>query len=155
MAVGVTRYVPAARAAVPTMAGTTLDGGKLALSDYVGLVVVVNVWGSWCAKCRLEEPALEETYRAYQAAGVRFLGINDHDDNAAALAYTRAFGMTYPSLQDPDETLLLQLHTMIPATSIPSSVIVDRHGRIAARVIGPITEPRLRQLLDAVLAEKA
>lgn len=150
---GITNYAAAQRVAAPTLSGTTLDGKQLSLSDYRGKVVVVNVWGSWCSPCRREAPALEETYTKYQAKGVQFLGINVRDDNAAAQAFVSADSITYPSLQDPDETLLLQFKTIVPPTDIPSTIIVDRNGKLAARIIGEVTEPQLMQALDKALGE--
>ena len=148
---GVTNYTPAQRVTAPTLSGTTLDGKQLSLSDYHGKVVVVNVWGSWCGPCRREAPALEETFAKYQSKGVQFLGINVRDDNAAAQAFVSSDSITYPSLQDPDETQLLQLKTIVPPTDIPSTIIVDASGKLAARIIGEVTEPQLTQSLDTVL----
>jgi len=148
---GVTNYTPAQRVNAPTLSGTTLDGKQLALSDYRGKVVVVNVWGSWCGPCRREAPALEETFTKFQGKGVQFLGINTRDDNAAAQAFVNSDSISYPSLQDPDETLLLQLKTIVPPTDIPSTIIVDASGKLAARIIGEVTEPQLTQSLNTVL----
>ena len=151
----ITDVAPGQRTAAPALSGTTLDGKKLALSDYRGKVVVVNVWGSWCGPCRVEAPALEETFQQYQAKGVQFMGIDvreSQSDNSAALAFVRDDHITYPSLQDPDETLLLQFKTVVPPTDIPSSIIVDRDGKVAARIIGGTTEPQLKQALDKVLS---
>jgi thiol-disulfide isomerase/thioredoxin len=148
---GITQIAPASRGAAPSISGTTLQGARLALSEYRGDIVVMNVWGSWCSDCRAEEPALEETYERYKGEHVQFVGINTRDDNAAALAYASSFGMTYPSLQDPDETLLLRFKSILPSGSIPSTVIVDKQGKVAARIIGSISEPELDHLLDGVL----
>ena len=151
---GVTAIAASARVAAPNLSGTTLDGKQLALSDYRGQVVVVNVWGSWCTPCRIEGPALEETYQKYQAKGVKFLGIDTREDsNAAALAYIATEGITYPSLQDPQETLLLAFKSILPPTTIPSSVVIDRNGKVAVRALGAVTEPQLAQALDKVLGE--
>ena len=148
---GITNYTPAQRVTAPTLSGTTLDGKQLALSDYRGKVVVVNVWGSWCGPCRREAAGLEETYTKFQAKGVQFLGINTRDDNAAAQAFVSNSAITYPSLQDPNETLLLQLKTVVPPTDIPSTVIIDASGKLAAKIIGEVTEPQLTQSLNTVL----
>lgn len=148
----ITDIAPGQRVAAPGLAGTTLDGKQLALADFRGKVVVVNIWGSWCGPCRLEAPALEETYQQYQAKGVEFLGINVRDINSSALAFVSDDHITYPSLQDPDETLLLQFKSVVPPTNIPSSVVVDRSGKIATRIIGGVTEPQLKQALDKVLS---
>lgn len=148
---GVTNYAPSQRVNAPTLSGTSLTGKPLALSDYRGKVVVVNLWGSWCGPCRREAPALEETFTKYQSKGVQFLGINTQDNDAAALAFVNADSITYPSLQDPDETLLLQLKTIVPPTAIPSTIVIDASGKLAARIIGEVTEPQLTQSLNIVL----
>lgn len=150
---GIAVIAAADRTAAPALSGTTLDGARLALADYRGDVVVVNVWGSWCTPCRVEGPALEETYEKYRARGVKFLGINTRDDNAAARAFAASAGLTYPSLQDPDEALVLEFKSVLPATTVPSSVIVDRSGKVAVRILGSVTEPQLVRELDAVLGE--
>jgi thiol-disulfide isomerase/thioredoxin len=147
--------VPAGdRQSAPQISGTTLTGQKLALSQYQGHIVVLNVWGSWCTPCREEGPALEGAYQQYRSKGVDFLGINTRDDNAAALAYVSNTGITYPSLQDPDETLVLQFKAIFPATTVPSTVILDQQGKVAVRVLGQVTEPELDQELNALLAAK-
>jgi thiol-disulfide isomerase/thioredoxin len=150
---GITAVAASDRVAAPALSGTSLDGEKLSLSGYRGHVVVVNVWGSWCTPCRVEGPALEETYQKYRSKGVDFLGINTRDDNAAALAFADSDGITYPSLRDPDETLVLQFKSILPPTTIPSSAIIDRDGKVAVRILGAVTEPQLVQALDKVLGE--
>lgn len=152
--IGISQIAPGDRPVAPKLSGTTLQGKPLALSQYAGDVVVVNVWGSWCSDCRQEEPALEATYQQFKAQGVQFLGINTRDDNASALAYDTTFGVTYPSLQDPDETLLLQFKTMLPATDVPATVVIDKQGKVAVRMLGAITEPQLAQQLGYVLGGK-
>lgn len=151
--VGISEIAASQRTAAPVLSGTTLDGQKFSLAQDEGDVVVVNVWGSWCSPCREEAPALEETYQKYQAKGVRFAGINTRDLNDAAIAFERSAKITYPSFQDPDETMLLQFKSVIPAADIPSTVILDRAGKVAVRIIGPVTEPQLTQQLDRVLGE--
>jgi thiol-disulfide isomerase/thioredoxin len=152
-AVGVTAITSSQRVDSPPLAGTTLDGQLLTLKTLRGHVVLLNVWGSWCGPCRGEAPALEATYQKYQDRGVKFIGINTRDDNAAAQAFVHSAGVTYPSLKDPDETLLLQFKSILPPASIPSSVIIDANGKVAVRIIGPTTEPELAQQLDALLSE--
>jgi len=142
------------RQSAPQISGKTLTGQPLSLSQYSGHIVVLNVWGSWCTPCREEGPALEETYQKYKSQGVDFLGINTRDDNAAALAYVSNTGITYPSLQDPDETLVLQFKAIFPATTVPSTVILDQQGKVAVRVLGAVTGPELDQQLNALLAAK-
>ena len=142
IATGISQVSAADRQAMPSLTGTTLQGNSLAVS-YTGHVTVVNVWGSWCTPCREEAPDFAEASQKYGSKGVQFVGINTRDDNAAAIAYDSQFGIKYPSLQDPDETLVLQLKQIIPATSVPSTVIVDSSGKVAVRALGGITEPEL------------
>ncbi len=148
-----TRIAPDQRKAAPVLSGTTLDGKKLSTADYRGKVVVLNVWGSWCAPCRHEAPALQEASVA--TAGVaQFVGINTRDlDSAPAKAFVRAFGITYPSLFDPDGSLLLQLGA-VPATAIPSTLVLDRDGRVAARILGETNKATVVGTVDDVAAGK-
>ena len=141
------------RPAAPMISGNTLQGQPLSLSQDKGHITVLNVWGSWCTQCREEGDALEETYQEYQPKGVDFLGINTRDGNDAALAYVKASGVTYPSLQDPDELLVLQFKSIFPATSVPSTVILDQNGDVAVRVLGAVTKPELEQQLNALLGQ--
>jgi thiol-disulfide isomerase/thioredoxin len=148
---GISQISGAHRQAMPALSGTTLQGKALSVS-YTGHVTVVNVWGSWCTPCREEAPDFAEAYQKFASKGVEFVGINTRDDNAAAVAYDAQFGITFPSLQDPQETLVLALKQIIPATSVPSTVIVDSSGRVAVRALGGITEPELAQEIDYAMS---
>lgn len=151
---GAATLVPAAsRVAAPALRGPLLDGGTWSLADQRGKVVVLNVWASWCAPCRAEAPALEQVARETAPAGVSFVGINTRDDPQAAAAFLRNFGVTYPSLRDPDGTLVLAFNGTVPPSAIPSTLVVDRQGRIAAVVVGAVTYSKLRELVDGVAAE--
>ncbi len=148
---GISQVSAGGRQAMPALSGTTLQGKAMNVS-YTGHVTVINVWGSWCTPCREEAPDFAEAAQKYAAKGVEFVGINTRDDNAAAIAYNSLFGIKYPSLQDPDETLVLDLKQIIPATSVPSTIIVDSTGKVAVRALGGITEPELAQEINYALA---
>lgn len=141
------------RTVAPEVAGTTLDGEPLALSDFAGDVVVVNVWGSWCAPCRAEAEALQQVYLDHKQDGVRFVGLNTRDQQAAALAFEQRFGITYPSLVDENGELQLAFRDSLPPNAIPSTLVIDRDGAIAARVVGPTTYSQLSDLVGDVAAE--
>jgi thiol-disulfide isomerase/thioredoxin len=147
---GITEIKAADRQAAPQLSGTTLTGASYATA-YQGHVTVINIWGSWCTPCREEAADFAEAYQKYKAKGVQFVGINTRDNNAAALAYQSQFKIGYPSLQDQDETLVLALKTIVPATSVPATVIVDANGKVAVRCLGGITEPELIKELDYTL----
>lgn len=137
-----TRIAPADRVPAPVLTGRTLTGEPLTTAGRQGRIIVLNVWGSWCAPCRHEAPELIKTSReTVDVADV--IGINTRDlDPAQAIAFTRTFGIEYDNFYDPDGTLLLQL-TALPPNAIPSTVVIDQQGRIAARVIGETTAATL------------
>jgi thiol-disulfide isomerase/thioredoxin len=152
----VTTYAAGARKTVPDLTGPTLEGGTLSLSSYRGKVVVLNFWGSWCAPCRDEGPALENLSTTYASKGVQFVGLNIRDDADSAKAFLQNIGSTYPSLYDgPDGLLVLEFSKIVPPEGTPTTLLIDRQGKIAARIIGETTEPQLKELLAPLLAVKS
>lgn len=153
---GTVRFLdPAERDDPVRFAGRTLDGERLDVRETRGDVVVVNVWASWCPPCIAEAPALQEVWSENSGKNVQFVGINFDDNRPAALAHERRFGVTYPSVEDDDGRLLVSLRGTLPPRSVPSTLVLDRQGRVAARVLGQISEGTLRGLVDDVLAEPA
>ncbi|CAM3752639.1 hypothetical protein GCM10009799_04890 [Nocardiopsis rhodophaea] len=150
---GVTRYAPEDRPDAPPLAGPRLDGGRMDLDALHGQVSVVNVWGSWCSPCREEAPDLQRVWEGAERDGVRFVGVNTRDTEAGAAAFVEEFGLTYPSIVDPDGEALRAWREIIPVQAIPSTVVVDREGRVAARVIGPVDAATLRGLVDDIMNE--
>jgi thiol-disulfide isomerase/thioredoxin len=137
-----------------SLSGPKVGGGDLDLTAYRGKVVLLNVWGSWCAPCRKEAEHLEAAWKEVSDKPVQFLGINIRDDAAgAAEAFERRFGITYPSFRDPNGSLLLVFRRTLPPKAIPSTLILDRQGRVAARVIGATTRATFVGLVSDVLAE--
>ena len=139
-----------ARRPAPAIAGTTLDGASWSSEFAAGKVIVYNVWGSWCPPCRAEAPALQSAAEATADRAV-FVGLNTRDlDPAPARAFVRDAGLTYPSLFDPAGSLLLGFAGDLPPSAIPSTLIVDAEGRVAARVLGATTESTLVGLIDDI-----
>lgn len=139
---------------VPPITGELLDGGTYDSRDHLDRVVVYNVWGSWCAPCREEAPILRRVWNENRNAGVRFVGINVRDNNAAARAFERQYKITYPSITTADSSeALLAFGPELPASAVPSTIIVDRQGRIAGRIIGATTYGTLSALVEETLAE--
>ena len=147
-------FSPGARSAAPAIAATTLTGKRFSLAGERGSVVVLNFWGSWCAPCRAEAPRLAALARYFGHDPVRFVGDDVHDYATAADAFERTFGVGYPSLNDPGEQVALAFHSTVPPTAIPSTLVIDRAGKIAARVIGEVSYNGLRALIAKVLAEQ-
>lgn len=147
-----TFYRPGSRPAAPAVAGTTLTGHKFSLAADRGSVVILNFWGSWCAPCRREAPALAALAAHFAGDPVRFVGDNVRDSPASAEAFERTFGVGYPSVNDPGEQIALAFHGTVPPSAIPSTLVIDRSGRIAARVVGEVSYSALRALIVKVLA---
>ncbi|MFB7253076.1 TlpA disulfide reductase family protein [Streptomyces nojiriensis] len=154
-AAGATVIDPADRPAAPTLAGDDLDGKPVGLDGLRGNVVVLNVWGSWCGPCRAEADDLARIDRQTRDQGVRFLGINTRDpDRAAARSFVRAHDIGFPSLHDPTGELLLRFPpALLNPQAIPSTLVIDRRGRIAVSIGGPVTGDELGPLLSRVTEE--
>ncbi len=141
---------PEQRQLAPRLVGETLDGELFDSDSPAGDVIVYNVWGSWCAPCRKEAPALEAAAQPTQATAT-FVGINTRDlDQAPAEAFMRSFGVTYRSIYDPEGRLLLLFGSSLPPSAIPSTLVVDTQGRLAARMLGAVTEATIVGVIEDV-----
>lgn len=150
-----TRIPPAERQAAPVISGPALTGDTtLSTAAYGGKVVVLNVWGSWCSPCRFEAPDLQRASEQTRDRA-QFLGINTKDnDPAPAQAFVRAQGISYPSIYDRDGDQVVKFAGLLPPNGIPSTLVVDRQGRVAARIVGTISAGSLVGLIDDVAAGK-
>jgi thiol-disulfide isomerase/thioredoxin len=136
----ITRLPVAERRKPGEVSGRTLEGKSVRLSDFAGKTVVLNVWGSWCPPCRKEAPTLAAASRALKGKDVVFLGINTRDASPdQGLAFQRRYGVPYPSLYDPAGRSLLAFHGTLTPSAIPSTVVIDPQGRVAASVLGEVT----------------
>lgn len=144
--------IPAdARAAAPEYGGMTDGGIEVSSADYAGRVVVVNFWYANCGPCRAEAPDLEALHQKHKDSGVTFVGVNTIDQADTALAFARKYGITYPSIMDAGsgEARLAFAGQASPA-AVPTTLVLDKEGRVAARFLGQITAP---SNLDTVIRE--
>lgn len=142
------------RASAPEFAGTLLGtGGRFESAKLADQVAVLNFWGSWCGPCRVETPEFSEVSADYSDAGVQFLGINVKEtDQQFALAFVDRYAIGFPSLYDPRGEVALAFRDY-PADRIPSTIVLDREGRVAAVYTGEVSQEDLRRVIDRVLGE--
>lgn len=133
--------------------GTDFEGNDVDTADWAGEVVVVNTWYASCAPCRAEAPDLVSL--AETKDDVRFLGINTEDGAGAAQAFQRTFEVPYPSIEDRTGVVIAGLNGVVPLQAVPTTVVLDQQGKVAARVIGLAEGSTLEALVDEVLAEAA
>jgi len=135
------------RLSAPKISGQTLLGTNYKFNG--GKVAVVNVWASWCSPCRAEEPALSALAKKF--TDVEFIGILTRDNPVNAEAFVRKREIPYPTLID--DSILVGFRKSLPANAIPSTVVIDKTGKVAARISGAITVSSLTNLIEKVSAE--
>jgi thiol-disulfide isomerase/thioredoxin len=146
-----TRVPPDQRKELPTVSGPVLGSNQtISTQDYRGKVVVINVWGSWCPPCRKEAPDLQSASVETKDVA-QFVGITSKDyDPAPAEAFVRSFDITYPSIYDPTGKVLLAFAGDLPPSAIPSTMIIDREGRLAVRVLSEVSKITLVDMINDV-----
>jgi thiol-disulfide isomerase/thioredoxin len=135
------------RKIAPAITGMTLSGENYTYNK--DRVAVVNVWASWCSPCRAEAPTLVALANKY--TDVAFIGILTRDNPANAEAFERRFNIPYPTVID--DSILLGFKGSLPANAIPTTVILDKSGLVAARISGVVTVASLSKLIEKVAAE--
>jgi thiol-disulfide isomerase/thioredoxin len=133
-----------------TFSGKTADGGTFSSKQYLGKVVVVNFWYAGCPPCRAEAPTLNALSERFKADGVQFVGVNISDDAATAKSFERTYGSSYPSIVDQAGGASVQLAFAgsRPPKAVPSTLVLDRKGRVTARVVGLANESILKTLIQ-------
>ncbi|MFJ1917094.1 TlpA family protein disulfide reductase [Streptomyces sp. NPDC088147] len=154
---GISTVAAADRKPANRLSGETLEGEQLDVADLKGKIVVMNVWGSWCPPCRAEAPHFAKVAKETESKGVAFVGINTRDANKGpALAFEKDYAVPYPSLYDPTGKLIVNgfPRGSLNPQSIPSTIVLDRDGKIAARALMALDAEKLRKMIDPLIAEK-
>ncbi|MFI2370430.1 TlpA family protein disulfide reductase [Streptomyces sp. NPDC018833] len=154
---GISTVAKGERRSPNELKGETLEGDQLDVADLQGKIVVMNVWGSWCPPCRSEAPYFAKVAKETKAKGVEFVGINTRDANKGpALAFEKDYGIEYPSLYDPIGKLIVNGFPKgsLNPQAIPSTIVLDRDGKIAARSLKALDDEELHKIIDPLIAEK-
>lgn len=136
------------RGAAVSWSGVTESGEPVSSADYAGQVVVLNFWYASCAPCRAEAPDLQRLSEEFDGQGATFLGVNVRDRAANAIAFNTTYDITYPSVMDVDDgSLQLAFSGSIPPNAVPTTLVLDGSGRVAARILGRVTSPSILETL--------
>jgi len=138
-------------------AGTLDNGSPVASADFAGKVLVVNFWYATCGPCIIEAPRLEQAYQTFQGQDVAFLGINTYDQPATALSFARDHGVSYSSaMAVGDAQLKLAFSGATALNATPTTLVLDKQGRVAARIVGELPEASiLESIVRTLVAENA
>lgn len=131
--------------------GETFDGDTIS-TDQLDGPTLVNFWYAACAPCRVEAPDLADLSQEY-ADEVDFVGVNVRDAADTAEAFERNFSIEYPSIEGRDGKILLDFAEYVPPQAVPTTLILDDEGRVAARILGAVERSTLKSLLDGVVEE--
>lgn len=149
----VTEYAKDSRKPPVAFKGTLYDGSTVDSATFAGHVTVLNFWFAACAPCRVEAPALKELHDEYAPKGVTFYGVNLRDEKGTADAFEQNFGITYPSFNDQDGRVLLAVSGMVPPGAVPTTLVLDKQGRVSARILGELEKGTLKTLIESAAAE--
>ena len=150
----VTEYAVDQRPGFEPWEGITESGFGLSSEALEGKVVVMNWWYAACAPCRAEAPDLVALYDEFNPQGVEFIGVNVRDTPATALAFDRNFGIEFPSVMDATSgTVSLAFTGVVSPQAVPTTIVIDREGNVASRILGRIDPGILKTLIQTVLDE--
>jgi len=150
----VSEYAPADRGEPVAFDAEMFDGSSVTAESLRGRPAVVNFWYAGCAPCRAEAPDLVALHGKYKDQA-QFLGVNLRDQQATAEAFERNFGVDYPSASDLNGAVLLALSDYVPPQAVPTTLVLDSKGRVAARVLGKADKSTLDALIKDTVAETA
>lgn len=141
--------IPAAKRGEPVeFTGTTASGDTVSSADYAGTVLVVNFWYAGCAPCRAEAPDLAKLSAEFDGQGAEFLGVNVRDQAASVTTFNDGYGIRYPSVLDVDNgSMQLAFSGTIPPNAVPTTLVLDASGRVAARILGELQAPSILETL--------
>ncbi len=150
----VTEFASEQRPTFLPFSGETESGQMLDSEALAGQVVVMNWWYSACAPCRAEAPDLQALYEEFQDQGVQFVGVNVRDTSETALAFDRKFDISFPSIMDAQTgNVSLAFQGVVSPQAVPTTLVIDKQGKVASRILGRIDPSILRTLIETVVAE--
>lgn len=135
------------RKAAPKISGESISGNMVSIES--GKAALINVWASWCSPCRAEAPTLEELSKKYPS--VQFAGLLTRDSKDSANAFIKRFDITFPTIAD--DKILLGFRSSLPVAAIPTTFLLDKQGKVAARISGEVTYSAVSKILEELSKE--
>ncbi|BDZ65014.1 TlpA family protein disulfide reductase [Agromyces mangrovi Wang et al. 2018] len=152
----ITEIAPADRGEPIAFAGESIEGEPVSSDDYAGEVLIVNFWYAGCAPCRAEAPDLQAVSEEFAGRGAGVLGVNVRDQAPTAASFEADYGITYPSIVDTnDGSVQLAFAGDVPPNAVPTTLVLDAEGRVAARILGQLNRSNLQTIVGDVLDEGA
>lgn len=140
------------RGAPVKFTSTLFDGTPVDTADWQGAPVLLNFWYAACAPCRVEAPDLAALHAEF-GEEIAFFGVNVRDAPPTAQAFERNFGIEYPSMEEQSGAVLLAMGDYVSPQAVPTTLVLDRKTRVAARILGIADHSTLRSLLTSALTE--
>lgn len=126
-----------------------LDGNSISLSDYKGRPVIMNLWATWCAPCRIEMPALQDAVERYEDEGLAILALNQAESAEVAGQYFYdEMGLTFTPLLDENSSVAASYGGM---NVLPTTYFIDQEGEVSAVHRGPLTPGQIDGYLSATI----
>ena len=149
----VEELAPESRGEAVAFESELFDGTQITPETFQGEVSVINFWYAACAPCRVEAPDLQDVHEEFKSDGVQFFGVNTRDTEETAEAFERSFGITYPSMEDRSGQVVMAMTDYVHPSAVPTTLVLDKQGRVAAKVVGIVEPSTLRALITAALEE--
>lgn len=149
----VEELAPQSRGEAVEFESELFDGTQITPETFQGEVSVINFWYAACAPCRVEAPDLQDVHEEFEPQGVQFFGVNTRDTEETAEAFERNFGITYPSMEDRSGQVVMAMTDYVHPSAVPTTLVLDKQGRVAAKVVGIVEPSTLRALITATLEE--
>jgi peroxiredoxin len=146
-------WPPGSRSGPVALAGADVDGARQDVAAWRGDVVLINTWYAACPPCRAEAPDLVALANDYAGRGLHVIGVDSTDAAGTAAAFAREFSVPYPSIVDTDGSAVAALQGVVPVNAVPTTVLLDREGHVAGRIIGRVDPSTVRSMVDRLLAE--
>ena len=151
----ISEWAMSSRQAPVVWKGVPENGGVLGSANLTGVVTVLNFWYAGCAPCRAESKDLVALSEEFAKQHVQFIGVNVRDTASTAKAFERNFGVTYPSIIDNNTgSVVLAFTGIVSPQAVPTTLVIDKQGRVSSRILGRIEKGTLKALIETVVAEK-